>query len=238
MLVRARITIKTIAASVILIPIAAFCAALAYISIINKDVTSPTTTPVIETQENSQSLQKQSPFEWKLNIQDVSIGDFSFSKHIASDESVGRKFSLEGKKILPKNKDLGLFQLGIVKELQIRDPKLTYYENNKPIATLTAEKATTDIPFGKKNVAILGGSLEFSGNVYLITDDKRILVSDKITWNDDEEKFHASGNCIASYEGKRLRADSINTDIKLTDFTYSNERNISKFAKLLLKQKG
>ncbi|NQT96056.1 MAG: hypothetical protein HQ572_06350 [Candidatus Omnitrophica bacterium] len=207
------------------IPSAAILSLFIYVGVVNKQSPMPEEKLEIAAIKPPAIEKISEKDKWGFNLKDSSFKDFDFTKTVIIDKAAQRKFKIEGKRMGLKNKQLGFFQIAVYKELCISNVKLTFYENDIPVSILTAERATLDIPAGGKKVSILGSNLNFSGNIFLVTNDKRTLVCDRLRWNSNDEKLYADGNCRLGYEGKRLRSDAIDSDVNLTDFTYSNDNN-------------
>ena len=154
--------------------------------------------------------------------------------------NIHKIYTIQGKKINPESKKFGFLQFAPIKENCIRDIKLTFYENDVPASIIMAKRAVSDIPFDKdlsldKNLAErLFQKIDFSGDIALITEDKRTLTCKSLRWDSKQERIFASGDCILRYEGKFVKADLIDTDVNLRGSSFRNdkEKRLKKLVKI------
>lgn len=151
------------------------------------------------------------------------FNDFTFTEYErkGSDE---KKFTISGKKLGLESKRFWTFKVALAKEIALKDVEMAFYEGNMLISSLFSENAISDIPFDEKTMAgMMANHIEFSGGIVLMTTDKRTLTCDRLSW-DKAGRLLAQGNCVLAYDGKRLRADTIDTDVKLRDFNASKDK--------------
>lgn len=135
-----------------------------------------------------------------------SVEDFDVTEYNA-----GQKiFTVTGKKMRIKSRKAGTMRVAFGKVAEIAGAAVVFYEDNKAVSTLISPKASINLT----NKQII-----FYGKVDVMTQDKRLLTSDKVTWNNDEKRILAEGNCVLdTVDGKRITGDSIKTDTNLKDY--------------------
>jgi hypothetical protein len=145
--------------------------------------------------------------------------DINFTKYIKTEGAAQMKFTVSGKSMRPKGKQLGIFHTAMPDALIIREAKLTFYENNRPVSILTAEEAISTIPLNADPMnSGLKGNIIFSKNAGLVLENKSALFSDQIEWRPESGEIIARGASRIRTEGEFVAADEIKTDIKLTKF--------------------
>lgn len=134
------------------------------------------------------------------------VEDFDVTEYNA-----GQKiFTVTGKKMRIKSRKAGIMRVAFGKVAEIAGAAVVFYEDNKAVSTLISPKASINLT----NKQII-----FYGKVDVMTQDKRLLTSDKVTWNNDEKRILAEGNCVLdTVDGKRITGDSIKTDTNLKDY--------------------
>lgn len=134
------------------------------------------------------------------------VEDFDITEY----NGAQKNFTLKGKKMQVKNRKFGTFRVAFGKIAEIDGATVVFYEDNKAVSTLISPKAA---------INLLNKEITFYDKVDVMTQDKRLLTSDKVTWNNDEKYILAKGNCILnSVDGKRITGDLIKTDIELRDY--------------------
>jgi lipopolysaccharide assembly outer membrane protein LptD (OstA) len=64
----------------------------------------------------------------------------------------------------------------------------------------------------------------FEGRPALITEDKKVLGGDKITWNNNSQRLFAQGRCFIGAGGETKEADRVHADVALNNFTMEGSR--------------
>lgn len=167
------------------------------------------------------SLKQAKPNQKNLTSNDVHkfvIEDFTFAKWVAESGSSQRKFSLEGKKMYLRSKPFGIVRFAPVKEVLIKEAKVTFFENKQPVSYLSAKKAVPDFPLNSQNYSLGAQNLDFFEDVLLVTNDNRKLTCKRLRLNIENGIIEASGNCILRLKDKTVSADFMRTDDRLTEF--------------------
>lgn len=134
------------------------------------------------------------------------VEDFDITEY----NGTQKNFTIQGKKMQVKNRKFGTFRVAFGKVAEIDGATVVFYEDNKAVSTLISPKAA---------INLLNKEITFYDKVDVITQDKRLLTSDKVTWNNDEKYILAKGNCVLdAVDGKRITGDLVKTDIKLRDY--------------------
>ena len=153
----------------------------------------------------------------------ASLEDFDFTEY--SDGGANKKITIKGKRFGAANKRLGAFQVSVMRVTEIRDAAITFYENGSPVSNVIAKKAFLEAPADQKDpIASLTRRIDLSGGVDVVTTDKRTLVCDSARWDHDNNRISARGNCVLRFAGKMLKADRVDSDVKLLDFAYKNDK--------------
>lgn len=151
----------------------------------------------------------------------AAFGDFDFTEYTSHNQ---KKYTLKGRRLGSGNKKFGPFIIASAKVVRIKDAEMVFYENNHAVSTVTAKDAVINVPFRKDNTIItLAGNIEFSGDVGMVTEDKRALTCGALEWNNSSGRLLASGNCKLRLEGKSVRTDEIDTDVQLKDFNIKTD---------------
>jgi hypothetical protein len=131
------------------------------------------------------------------------IEDFDITEY-----SGGQKiFTVTGKKMRVKSRKAGTMRIAFGKVAEIDSAAVVFYKNNKAASTLISPRASIDLT---------DKQMTFYDKADVMTKDKRLLTSDKVTWNNDEKRILARGNCVLdTVDGKRITGDSIDTDVEL-----------------------
>ena len=163
--------------------------------------------------------------KFKKMISGVFLDDFTFTQSIKGDTE--KKLVIEAKKLRPQSKRMGLFSINAVKVMELSDVKVTLYENNLPVSSINSKKAVLNFNRDDKEnfAAALTGGMEFSGDITIVTNDKRVLQCDRLKADKNFARLLASGNCVLGRAGEVIQADRIDSDIGLRNFSFSNDRN-------------
>lgn len=200
------------------LPIIVLMIVFSYLGVVNK----PEGPPI---QKQEEVKQHNSPLRWFKGAK-LDLGDFSVTEYVKTNNGVEKKFTIQGKKLGMENKKLGFISVPLPKIVCIKDIEVAFYENNLPVSYIWAESAVSGIPFDFDNMSVaLPKQLDFSGDITLVTEDKRILTCDKLRWDKENGRLLARGNCHLKYESERIKADLIKTDVTLKDFTVSKDKN-------------
>ena len=168
-----------------------------------------------------QSREKE-PVKTPAAAEDFLFRDFSLVFYQQGTQGTARKQMLEGRKLTPKSKSLGIFTLPF-KALHIIDSKFTFFENDRPVCVITAREA--DVEGVEQNIdetsfaAAFTGSIHFTGGVTVTTPEHRTLQCGQVWWNSKDDRLAARDDCRLTHEEKRIQTDSMNTDTTLKEFT-------------------
>ncbi len=153
----------------------------------------------------------------------ASFNDFDFTEYARGGRD--KKYSITGKRLGAAAKRFGIFRIAAAKVTEIKDPRITFYDRNAPVSTIMGKTAVVDVPLDKINVVpSFVNSLEFSEGVSVVTADRRALDCNKLRWDKTSGRILASGNCVLVIDGKSVKADFIDSDVKLTDFSSRNDK--------------
>lgn len=119
------------------------------------------------------------------------------------------KFYLRNKKIQPFG-----FRIATAKSADLEKIEATFYKDNKPVSYLYSKTGIMD----RKSKNII-----FNGRPGLITEDKKTLSAQKITWDNAHKRLLAEGRCVVGIAGNNQIMDSVNTDIELSSFTVTDK---------------
>ncbi|MDD3905684.1 MAG: hypothetical protein PHS46_04020 [Candidatus Omnitrophica bacterium] len=152
----------------------------------------------------------------------VAFEDFDFSEY--ADNGASKKFTIQGKRLGPGARQLGVFQVA-AKVIKITDALLTIYENGVPVCRVMAKKAVlSTLSEGKSPIGLIITRIDFLGKVDVVTMDKKTLVCQKLTWDKARNRLYASGDCVLRSLDGIIRADYIDSDIKLREFNSKNDK--------------
>lgn len=160
----------------------------------------------------------------KISPKDPSFQDFNFTQY--TDNGALKRFTVQGRKIFPESKEIGILTLrtGAQKAVRLSDVRVTFYENNLPVSFIEAKKAVLDTAPDKNNIpGSLMSEIDLFGDISVVTEDRRTLSCNSLLLDSEKNRMSAGGNCAMRYEGKTVKADYINSDIKLRDFSYWND---------------
>lgn len=165
-------------------------------------------------------------FKFKKMVSGVFLDDFIFTQSIKGDRE--KKLVIEAKKLRPQSKRVGLFSINAVKVMELSGVTVTLYENNLPVSSISSKKAVLNFNNDDKEnfAAALTGGMDFSGDITIVTNDRRVLQCDKLKMDKNFIRFLARGNCSLSRDGEIIQADRIDSDIKLRNFSFSNYKNM------------
>lgn len=152
----------------------------------------------------------------------ASFNDFDFTEYIQG--GLGKKYTIQGKRLGAGNRKFGLFRIAAARITEIKDARVIFYDNNTPVSTIMAKSAVVDLPVGRINSGASSiGRIDFDGDVSIVTADRRTLDCDNLRWNKSNNRVSANGNCVLRGSEEPLRADSIESDIKLRNFVARND---------------
>lgn len=174
------------------------------------------------------SLHKKSKNAERRPYTNISVDGFSITKY--SKDGANKLLTLSGKRLEPGPKKLGPFYVSALRELVIKDAKMEFYDDGRITATIVSGKAIlmsrSFDPAGKQDLGdILPERVKFLDRPCLVTEDRRALASEVLWWDDATGAVRAEDGCVLTYELGRLRADRIDSDIYLKNFS-CDERKI------------
>ncbi|MDD5136587.1 MAG: hypothetical protein PHI59_00940 [Candidatus Omnitrophica bacterium] len=158
-----------------------------------------------------------------ISSKTAAFEEFDLSEY--SEGGACKKLTIQGKKLGVVAKKLGIFRLAPLKVTEIRDASITFYEKGAVVSRITAKKAFLNASFGDDNsIASIVKEMDLSGTVDVVTGDRRTLVCSSLKWDNSRNRIFASGNCVLRFDNNVVRADQIDSDLKLTDFNSKNDR--------------
>lgn len=158
-----------------------------------------------------------------VSANNAAFEDFNFSEY--SDNGASKKFTIQGKRLGLGAGRIGVFRVSAIEVTEISDAFLTIYENGEPVSRIMAKKAILSAsPLGKASLASIVTRIEFSGKVDVVTSDKKTLVCRNATWDKARNRLYARGDCILRSSGGLVRADYIDSDLKLCEFSSRNDK--------------
>lgn len=163
-----------------------------------------------------------------------SFENFSFTSYAKIENGMQKNFTISGKKVGLETKKFGWLSFAPVKVVQIKDARVAFYKNNILVSFATSKKAVLDMPLKEDmSLSALMNKVEFYGNVTMTTPDHRSLTCDRLNWGSSEGRLFASGNCIINYGKKSVKADSVNLDTRLKNFSFKddNKKRLRLFAR-------
>lgn len=136
------------------------------------------------------------------------ISGFSLTEY----DSGNKTFTINAEKMFLRKKKISPFgfRVALGKSAQMDGVEIIFYKDNQPVSNLASQKATIDI--AKKDII-------FDGKPIMMTQDKRMLGADKITWDNSAKQLVAQGRCFIAAEGKIYNGKTINSDVELKNFT-------------------
>ncbi|MFA5142973.1 MAG: hypothetical protein WC522_02230 [Candidatus Omnitrophota bacterium] len=153
----------------------------------------------------------------------AALEEFDLSEYSAG--GAYKKLTIQGKKLGIAAKKLGIFRLAPAKVTEIQDVSITFYEKGAVISQITAKKAFLNASVEDENpMASIVKEMDFSGKVDVVTGDRRTLVCSRLKWDNGLNRIFASGNCVLRFDNNVIRADQIDSDLKLRDFNSKNDR--------------
>jgi hypothetical protein len=154
----------------------------------------------------------------KFYLESVSFTEYT-------DSGSNKKFTINGKGLGLANKRFGIFLIASAKVLRMADAEVVFYTKNTPDSVLRAKRAMFDAPLDGKNdiVKALSRPVEFSGDISVLTEDRRTLTCDRLIWDSAKGRFFANGRCVLTYEGNVVKGDSGQTDVLLKDFNFKTD---------------
>lgn len=156
-------------------------------------------------------------------IRNAFFSDFDFTEY--SKSGLEKKFTIQGRRLAAVGKRFGRFYVSAAKVTEIKDARVIFYNANKPVSTITAKRAVLDTPFDKGSAPSPAlNRIDFSEDVTVITSDRRILECKRLSWNKPDNGISAQGACRLIADGKRLRADFIDSDVELRNYNLRNDR--------------
>ncbi|MFA4980962.1 MAG: hypothetical protein WC592_00635 [Candidatus Omnitrophota bacterium] len=163
----------------------------------------------------------------KPSSQILKFEEINFTKY--ANNGRDKEFTIHGKTLNPAAKKISLFAIGPVKTAEIRDVEVIFYEKNVRVSSMRSKKAVIDVPYGHgvkdaEVAALAAGRIDLSGNVMIMTENRRALVCDNLRWDSAKSRLFARGNCILGYDGRSVKADMVDTDVNLKDFELGNDR--------------
>ena len=161
-----------------------------------------------------------------VTLKNPSFEDFNFTQYTEGGKQ--KKFTIEGKKIFTESKDMGILTLktGAAKIVRINDVRITFYEDNLPVSFISAKKAVLNQISGKDdNVGAMMSKIDLYGNINVMTGGRRTLACNNLSVDNKNNIMSAGGNCTIRYEGNIVKADYIDTDVRLKDFSFRNDTN-------------
>lgn len=165
----------------------------------------------------------------------ASVGDFSFTEYTKS--GLEKRFTIEGRRLREESGKISRFRTAAIKRLAIQDAKAAIYDNNTPISYIRSEKAVLDSYPDKKNlIDSLTRTLEFSGNVIVTAANGRRLTCGRLKWDNMANRIRASGDC-GVWDGKGfLKADIVEADSGLKNYSLNTDKKkrLNAFMKLFL----
>lgn len=192
---------------ILVIPIIILAVTFALLGVINRPGHSPV--PVQEAQKPKAA--PQSLFSGtKLDLE-----DFSLTEYTQDNGSVRKSFTISGKKLQTVNPKLGIFRIAIGKAIELKEPQITFYKNEQPIAGINSKTGSMN-PLNK--------SINFFGDVNLITQDKKALTCEQLKWDNQGNYLLAEGNCVLiSEQAQAVWADQLKTDVELKEYQIVNK---------------
>lgn len=181
---------------------------------------------IITAQQHRQSLNPSK--NSKISPGVISVDEFNFSEY--KDNGLNKKFTVRGKTLRPGSKKISIFNIGPAKTVEVRDVEVTFYANNIPVASIRSKKAVFDMPFeaGRKDkdkaAKVLTSRIDFFGDITILTKDRRTLTCRNLTLDSRRDRLFARGDCVLGYEGKTVRADTVDSDVYLKDFSCKNDK--------------
>jgi len=153
----------------------------------------------------------------------AAFSDFDFTQYTSPTQ---KKFSIKGKRMGLGNKSVGRFIFSPAKTTEINQAQAEFYENGHTVAHILGKTAFIDAPFNRETeLATFINRIVFAGGADVITEDRRTLVCNSLEWDSQHGRIRASGNCVLRYGNEMIRADFIDSDIMLKDFTFRNDSN-------------
>jgi len=166
----------------------------------------------------------------------VSVEDFAFTEY--ADSGATKRFTIEGKRLGPEARRLNRFlKTGVADTLKLRDVRVTFYNNNSPASFINSKTAELDSRYNKENaIDSLTGRVSLEGDVSVETRSHKTLSCNKMLLDNAKRRLIASGNCVLRYEGKFEKADYIDSDVLLQDFTCrkDKEKRLRALAKIFI----
>lgn len=165
----------------------------------------------------------------------ASFGDFDFTEY--TQNGLGKKYTIQGKRFGAGMRRFGIFCVAAARTTEIKDAKVIFFDNNAPVSTIMAERAVMDIPAITAGSGPSScGSMDFYGDVSIVTADRRTLDCDRLRWDKTNDRILASGKCVLRRGGEAVRSDSVDSDVRLANFVARNykDRRLKAFGRRLI----
>ncbi len=95
-----------------------------------------------------------------------------------------------------------------MKDIAVKDIKVTFKKKDEIVSTITANKAVLKIPSGDKDIVsgIFKNDIFFSKDVKLVTNDRKVLLSDRLVWDPSDDSLVGAGRwCSIRDRGKLFK---------------------------------
>jgi hypothetical protein len=120
-------------------------------------------------------------------------------------------FYLRNKKIMPFR-----FSVSLQKCAELINAKCEFYRNSSSVSEVFSRRAIMDMQ--KKDIIFVEAPA-------VVTQDKKVLTAEAITWNDKIQRLLAKGDCVLTDGNRHIKADSIEADIDLTKLDIKGEQD-------------
>lgn len=157
---------------------------------------------------------------------ETSSGPVAFKDFNISEYKGDCLISIEGKWLGLESREMVFFKTALVKDIAVKDIKVTFKEKDKIVSTITANKAVLKIPSGEKDIVsgIFKNDIVFSKNVKLVTNDRKVLLADRLVWDTSDDSLVGSGRCSIRDRGKLFRYNVVQTDLRLDNYRMKTDK--------------
>jgi len=149
------------------------------------------------------------------------LKDFQYTQWDTAGKKQARKnYSVGGKLLVMKNKNLGPIQVSLIKEVAMEHPKVKFFDNDQEQARITAQTALPQTAVEKPLDFLQADVVKFVNQAILANRNGRLLMCDALTWNKPQGQFMGKGNCSLQLEDKVIQAPAISVNRSLSTWHF------------------
>ena len=141
--------------------------------------------------------------------------DFNYS-HWGTDKGRTYKdYTMTGKIMRLKDKEMGPFALAFWKELVMDKPSVAFYKEDQNYAQLTAGQGLPQADIMAGHTDFITSNMTFTQQPVLVNSQGRIFMCDAMLWDKSANTLRGEGNCQLQLDGKIVQAPVMIVDPNL-----------------------